>query len=237
MTKVALITGAAKGIGRGIALALAEDGFDVAIHFRSSVTEAEEAAAAARLFDVRAITLHADLGDQRQAENVVLETAKQLGGLDVLVNVVGNYHRAPIESFPVDQWHDMFNTNLHSTFYTCQAAFPWLRKSTAGRIINFGFAGAQHQVVSMHTTAYSIAKAGIVTLTKAIAEQEASNGITANVIAPGVIDTSISQPIDQIPMGRLGTISDIVSAVRYFVSPEASYVTGQCLEVAGGWKL
>lgn len=233
----ALITGAAAGMGRAIALALAADGHDVAIHYRSSQTAAEEVAEEARAFGVRAITIDADLTDPADARDAVERSVKSLGSLQILVNVVGNYHVAPVDLFPLDQWHDMFNSNLHASFYTCSAALPHLRANGVGRIVNFGFAGSQHQQARTLTTAYSIAKIGVTMLTKAIAEQEAINAITANVVAPGVIETSVSKPIDKIPMRRLGRVDEVVAAVRYFVSPEADYVTGQTIEVAGGWQL
>jgi 3-oxoacyl-[acyl-carrier protein] reductase len=237
LAQPALITGAAAGMGRAIALAVAADGHDVAIHYRSSQAAAEDVAEEARAFGVRALTINADLTVPAQALGAIERSVEALGGLQILVNVVGNYHVAPVDVFPFDQWHDMFNSNLHASFYTCSAALPHLRANGGGRIVNFGFAGSQHQKACTLTTAYSIAKIGVTMLTKAIAEQEAINSITANVVAPGVIETSVSKPIDKIPMRRLGRVNEVVAAVRYFLSPEADYVTGQTIEVAGGWQL
>jgi NAD(P)-dependent dehydrogenase (short-subunit alcohol dehydrogenase family) len=103
--------------------------------------------------------------------------------------------------------------------------------------VNIGYAGAQNLVARPSLTAYAIAKAGVVLLTKAIAKAEAVNGITANVVAPGVIETSETQPLREIPLGRVGRVGEVAAAVRWLVSPAADYVTGQVVEVAGGWNV
>jgi 3-oxoacyl-[acyl-carrier protein] reductase len=235
--KTALVTGSARGIGRGVALALAEAGFSVAIHYRSSGDEAEQTRLEAAAFGVKAVSLHADLTDPKQAEKLVLEAANQLGGLGVLVNNVGNYKKDALTEMPLEDWFEMFDTNLHSSFYTCRAAIPIMRSQKFGRIVNFGYAGATNLISRPRTTAYVIAKTGVTLMTKAIAATEIQYGITANVVAPGVIETSVSQPITDIPAARLGRIDEVSSAVMYFLSDQAQYVTGQTLEVAGAWNL
>ena len=235
--KTALVTGAAKGIGRGVALALAEAGYDLVIHCKSSRDQAEEVRLEAETFGVKAFVLQADVSDSNEARELVLESAKLLGSLGVLVNNVGNYAKGPLTEFPLEDWHEMFNTNLHSSYYTCRAAIPIMRAQRHGRIINLGFAGAGNLISRPNQTAYVIAKTGVTLLTKAIAKSEAEHGITANVIAPGVIENSISQPISEIPAGRLGQVSEISNAVLYFISERSPYITGQTLEVAGGWNL
>lgn len=235
--KTALVTGSARGIGRGVALDLAEAGFGVAIHYWSSVDEAEKTRLEAQSFGVQAVKLQADLTDSIQAEKLVLEAANQLGSLGVLVNNVGNYKKGALTEMPLEEWHEMFDTNLHSSFYTCRAAIPIMRSQQFGRIINFGYAGANNLISRPSTTAYVIAKTGVTLMTKAIAATEIQHGITANVIAPGVIETSISQPLEDIPAARPGRIDEVSGAVLYFLSDQAQYVTGQTLEVAGGWNL
>jgi 3-oxoacyl-[acyl-carrier protein] reductase len=235
--KSALVTGAARGIGRSVALSLAEAGYGIAIHYKTSVEEAEQTRLEARAFGVQAVTFQADLTDPIQAEKLVLEAAQKLGGLGVLINNVGNYKKDALTEMPLEDWHEMFDTNLHSSFYTCRAAIPIMRSQKFGRIINFGYAGANNLISRPRTTAYVIAKTGVTLMTKAIASSEIQHGITANVIAPGVIETSISQPLADIPAGRLGRIDEISSAISYFLSDQAQYVTGQTLEVAGGWNL
>jgi 3-oxoacyl-[acyl-carrier protein] reductase len=235
--KTALVTGSAKGIGRGIALELAKNGYDVAIHYKSSNSEAEIFKLELEALGVKAIALQADVTQHLEAETLVQDAALALDGLGVLVNNVGDYTRKPLSDLEIDEWHSMMDTNLNATFYTCRAAIPLMRNQKFGRIINIGFAGAQNLVSRASITPYAIAKTGVLLLTKAIAKSEAEHGITANVVAPGVIENSISQPIDQIPMKRLGTTLEVAQAVLFYLSESSTYITGQTLEVAGAWNL
>jgi NAD(P)-dependent dehydrogenase (short-subunit alcohol dehydrogenase family) len=233
----ALVTGSASGIGRGIALALAREGYDLAVHYRRSAAQAASTKAEIESLGVRAITLHADLTARVAAAALVQEAHDELGSLAVLVNNVGNYVYRPLDELSFEEWDDVFATNLDATFATCRAAIPLMRAAGGGRIVNIGYAGAENLVARPNMTAYAIAKTGVVLLTKAIARAEAANGITANVVAPGVIENSATKPLGEIPARREGRIEEVAAAVRYFVSPEAGYVTGQVLEVAGGWNL
>ncbi len=233
----ALVTGSASGIGRAITLALAREGFDVAVHYRTSHAEAEATRTEAEALGVRTVLLQADVTDREAATALVEEAHRELGGLRVLVNNVGSYVHTPLEELTFEEWDDVLATNLEATFTTCRAVVPLLREAGGGRIVNLGYAGAQDLVARPNLVAYAIAKTGITLLTKAIARAEAANGITANVVAPGVIESSRTLPLREIPMGRPGRVEEVASAVLYFVSPEAAYVTGQVLEVAGGWNL
>jgi 3-oxoacyl-[acyl-carrier protein] reductase len=233
----ALVTGSATGIGRGIALALAVAGYDVAVHYRHSAAEAEATRAEIEALGARGVTLQADVTDSDAAAALVEQAHAAFGSLAVLVNNVGNYVYRPLDELSLEEWDDVFATNLDATFATCRAAIPLMRAAGGGRIVNLGYAGAQNLVARPNMTAYAIAKTGVVLLTKAIARAEAANGITANVVAPGVIENSATKPLGEIPAGREGRIDEVVAAALYFASPQAGYVTGQVLEVAGGWNL
>ena len=237
MVKTALVTGAAKGIGRAIALKLASQGYDIAIHYRSSKDEAEAVRLEVEAFGVRTVALSADLRDATEVQKLVSSAAEALGGLGVLVNNVGNYVRKPFEDLAVEDWHEMLNSNLNAAFYTCHAALPVMRAQSYGRIVNLGLAGAQNLIARPQILPYTIAKTGLILLTKAIAQSEARHGITANIVAPGVIENSISKPVHMIPMARVGTLDELSDAVWHFVNPTSSYQTGQILEVAGGFNL
>lgn len=233
----ALVTGSARGIGRAIVLALAADGLDVAVHYRRSAREASEVTAAAAALGVRAVTLQADVTVEAEAHRLVDAAAEALGGLRVLVNNVGDYHRGPLAELDSATWHLMFASNLHATFYTCQHAVPIMRAAGGGRVINLGYSGAELLTARPGIVAYQIAKTGVLHYTKSLARSEARNGITANVLSPGVMENSVTQPMEEIPMGRTGTLDELVGAVRYLLSPPARYVTGVHIGVAGGWNL
>ena len=233
----ALVTGSARGIGRAIALALAAEGLDVAVHYRRSREGAHEVAAEAEALGVRAVALAADVTAEAEAQRLVDDAADALGGLRVLVNNVGDYHKGPLAELDAGTWHHMLASNLHATFYTCQRAVPIMRAAGGGRVVNLGYAGAELLKARPGIVAYQIAKTGVILYTKALARSEAAHGITANVVSPGVIETSVSLPVDEIPLGRTGSLEELVGAVLYFLSPPARYVTGVHLEVAGGWNL
>ncbi len=234
--RAALVTGSAKGIGKAVLLTLAEDGYDVAVHYRKSREEAERVAEEARGFGVRAITLQADVTKPDEARELVQEAHGTFGRLDALVNNVGDYHHGPLDELDAETWRYMLDSNLNSTFYTCQAAVPLMRVQGAGRIVNLGYAGAEHLVARPGIVAYSVAKTGVILYSKALAKTNAKHGITVNVVSPGVMDNSVTRP-KELPMGRTGQLAELVAAVRYFLSEEAAYTTGVTLEVAGGWNL
>jgi 3-oxoacyl-[acyl-carrier protein] reductase len=234
--RVALVTGSAKGIGRAIALCLAETDYAVAVHYRSSRAEAEEVVKLIRGKGGAAEGFQADLSDDVAARLLVQSVISTMGGLHVVINNVGNFAIGPLATYPTESWRDMFASNLDSTFAVCQSALVHMRAKHFGRIVNFGYAGTGQLAARPQSVAYTIAKTGVTLLTKAIALAEIANGITANVIAPGIIENSVGD-LPTVPAGRFGTYEDVCAAVRYFVSDEASYVTGQTLEVAGGWHL
>jgi len=235
MRRTALVTGSAKGIGKAILLALAREGFDVAVHYKNSELEAETTRQEAEALGVRSIKLQADVTRPEEAQRLVSAAASELGGLHVLVNNVGDYLKTPIEKCSPQEWQRMLDSNLNATFYVTQAAIPHMVRAGFGRVVNIGFAGAQNLLARPGITAYVIAKTGVILYSKALAKQLARQGITVNVVSPGIAENSISKPVEEIPMGRLADLEELARAVLFFV--REGYVTGQVIEVSGGWNL
>jgi NAD(P)-dependent dehydrogenase (short-subunit alcohol dehydrogenase family) len=236
--RTALVTGAARGIGRALAVALAREGCHVAVHYRDSEADAHETAARCREAGVQAVTLHADVTDPAQARRLVRDAHAAFADspLGVLVNNVGNYVHRPLLETTDAEWADMLGSNLTSTFATCQEAAGVMRAAGYGRIVNLGYAGARNVLARPGIVPYVIAKAGVLHLSRSLALVLAGSGVSVNVVSPGVIETSVSQPLRDIPAGRVGTVDELVDAALGFVRA-SDYVTGQELEVAGGWNL
>ncbi|THF88956.1 bifunctional dihydropteridine reductase/dihydrofolate reductase TmpR [Deinococcus sp. KSM4-11] len=232
------MTGAARGIGRALAVALAREGFHVAVHYRNSEQDAGETARLCRETGVQAVTLRADVTDPVQARQLVssAHAAFPESPLGVLVNNVGNYVHRPLLETTDAEWADMLGSNLTSTFATCQEAAGLMQAAGYGRIVNLGYAGARNILARPGIVPYVVAKAGVLHLSRALAVVLAGSGVSVNVVSPGVIETSVSQPLRDIPAGRLGTVQELVDAALGFVRA-SDYLTGQELEVAGGWNL
>ncbi|GHF40460.1 NAD(P)-dependent dehydrogenase (short-subunit alcohol dehydrogenase family) [Deinococcus metalli] len=236
--RTALVTGASRGIGRALAVALAREGCHVAVHYRSSAPDAEDTARQCQDAGVQAVTLRADVTDPVQARRLVQDAHAAFPGapLGVLVNNVGNYVHRPLLETTDAEWADMLGSNLTSTFATCQEAAGVMRAAGYGRIVNLGYAGARNILARPGIVPYVVAKAGVLHLSRALAVVLAGSGVSVNVVSPGVIETSVSQPLREIPAGRAGTVDELVDAALGFVRA-SDYLTGQELEVAGGWNL
>ena len=215
MSRVALVTGSARGIGRTILLALAEKGFDVAVHYRSSQAEAEETRQQAEKLGVRAIKLSADITQVAQAQGLIHQVVRQLGGLQVLVNNVGDYLKKPIEQVTPEEWHWILDSNLNAPFYLTQAALPYLSQTGYGRVVSLGFAGAQNLLARPGIVPYAIAKTGLIVYSKSLAKQVAAQGVTVNVVSPGVAENSVSKPLGEIPMRRMARLEEVARAVLF----------------------
>ena len=169
---------------------------------------------------------------------------KRFGQLDILVNNVGVFDWKAVVDSTLEEWHSVVASNLFSVFYTTKFSLPVMRQKRWGRIINLGAVGAERAFGQAKISAYSAAKAGLVAFSRAVALEEARNGITVNIVNPPVIDErdlSLEEAVKIIdarfPVGRPATGSDVAEAVKFFASEEASFVTGQVLNVSGGWML
>jgi glucose 1-dehydrogenase len=244
--RVALVTGANRGIGRGCALALARDGADVVINYRSHAGEAEEVAAEVRALGRQAVTVQGDVGKREHCAAIVHAAVEAFGRLDILVANAAWSVRKPFLELQPDEWQGVLDVTLGGVFHTAQAACrQMVSQGDGGSVIAIS---SVHAVLAFkNSVAYNTAKAGLNHMVKTIANELAQHGIRANVVEPGWIETpgelrfvtkeQINEASKQLPLGRIGTIDDIGAAVAYLASPQASYVTGSVLRVDGGFVL
>jgi len=241
--KFALVTGSSRGIGRGIALALAREGFNVAINYLTNEKAAAKVVTEILKLGRQSFSVQADVREFDSVKMLISQVEHKFGHIDVLVNNVGDFILKPLSQISVEDWRAMLDSNLNSTFYCCKIALEGMRRRGHGRIINIAVANASRIQAYKQVAAYTIAKTGVLILTKSLAVEEANNGITINAISPGFFDTgSMAQEVkkdtqDKIPMGRLGNSQDIANAVLYLISDEAEYVTGAEIVVSGGWGI
>ena len=237
--KTVLVTGAAKRLGRAIALAAAENGADVAITYRESAREARAVVGELARCGVEALAVRCDVTDEKSVREMVKEVARELGGIDVLVNNAANYQTAEFEKLTVAQWDAIFASNARGPFLVSREALPYLRRRK-GRIVNMGSLGGLRPW-STHAH-YCSSKAAVHMLTKVMAKALAPD-VAVNAVAPGMIDLGdpaaaafMKRMARQTPMRRNGTAAEIAAAVMFFASAP-KFITGQVLAVDGGLGL
>ena len=242
--RVALITGGSRGIGRGIALKLAQDGAKVAIVYRANKAAAQQTLHLLQAAGAECVAIETDITESGRAEDLVKTVADRFGRLDILVNNVGDFRWGALAESSLGDWQHIFSSNLMTVVYVTRAALPHIRKGRWGRIINMGAVGAERAFGQAKISAYAAAKAAVVALSRSLALEEAKNGITVNVVNPSSIDENeLTLPEARrlkdarFPIGRPPTVEDVSAAVSFFASEEAEYVTGQVLNVSGGWML
>jgi len=235
--KVALVTGAARRIGRSLALSLAEAGASVAITWRDSEPEAAQTVADLEALGVQALALRAELRDSAQVRAAVEAAATRFSRLDILVNNAGRFETAALESITVEQWDAMFETNTRAPFLAAQAAYPYL-KAAHGRIINIGSLGGLHPWPT-HAH-YCTSKAALHMLTRTMSKAWAPE-ISVNCVAPGmIVNGEVAEEFEHFarrtPMRRNGSADDVAAAVLFFATGP-HFITGQILSVDGGLGL
>ena len=242
--RVALITGGSRGIGRGIAVRLAQDGARVAIAYRSNKAAAQQTLLQLQASGIECVAVQTDITDASRAEQLLRTVADRFGRLDVVVNNVGDFRWGTLAESSLEDWQSIFSSNLMTVLYMSRAALPIMRKGRWGRIINLGAVGAERAFGQAKISAYAAAKAAVVALSRSLALEEAKNGITVNVVNPSSIDEKELTREEarrirdaRFPIGRPPTVEDVAAAVAFFASEEAEYVTGQVVNVSGGWML
>ena len=239
--KVALVTGGSRGIGRAIALKLAENGADVAINYAGNTAAAEEVKAAIEQMGRKALLIQCSVADTDGVQAMVNQVVKELGRLDILVNNAGITRDGLLMRMKEADWDDVMNTNLKGVYNCSKAVMRTMMKQNSGRIVNM--ASVVGEMGNAGQANYAAAKAGVIGFTKSLAKEVASRGITVNAIAPGFIATDMTSVLsdDQkaemartIPLGRAGQPEDVANAVLFLASEGAAYITGQVLNVDGG---
>jgi 3-oxoacyl-[acyl-carrier protein] reductase len=244
MARLALVTGAARGIGRAVALELARNGFDVAVNFNRSVEAAEALVKEIEALGVRTGAFQADVSDREQAEALFKKVREALGPVEVLVNNAGITRDTLLMRMKPEDWDAVLSANLNSAFYCTKEAIRDMAKARWGRIVTIS------SVVGLTGNAgqanYAASKAGLIGFTRSVAREYAARGITANAVAPGFIDTSMTEGLKedvkaaisaQIPAGHIGAPEDVARAVAFFAREESAYITGQVLAVDGGMTM
>ncbi|HDG8777188.1 TPA: 3-oxoacyl-[acyl-carrier-protein] reductase [Staphylococcus aureus] len=241
MTKSALVTGASRGIGRSIALQLAEEGYNVAVNYAGSKEKAEAVVEEIKAKGVDSFAIQANVADADEVKAMIKEVVSQFASLDVLVNNAGITRDNLLMRMKEQEWDDVIDTNLKGVFNCIQKATPQMLRQRSGAIINLSsVVGA---VGNPGQANYVATKAGVIGLTKSAARELASRGITVNAVAPGFIVSDMTdalsdelkeQMLTQIPLARFGQDTDIANTVAFLASDKAKYITGQTIHVNGG---
>lgn len=239
--RVALVTGASRGIGRAIAIRLASEGADIALNYRTDQGAAAEVAHAIEHVGSRCALVRGDVGLAGDAAGMIATCIAELGGIHMLVNNAGVSADMLTVRLSEEDWDRVLDTDLKGAFLTTKAALRPMMRQRWGRIINI--ASVVAYTGNAGQAGYASAKAGLVGLSKSVAREVATRGITVNVVAPGLVDTDMTHKLtdevrawmlNQVPMGRPGTVEDVAGVVAFLASDDAAYMTGQTMKVDGG---
>ena len=243
--RVALVTGGSRGLGLGMALALAHSGADIAIASRT-LSDLETAAALIEATGRKCLMIQSDIGDVTQVPIIIEQVTAKFGRLDILVNAAGINIRQPFDEFTPEDWDKLININLKSAFFLSQAAARVMRTQGGGKIINVG--SISFDLIIPNIALYAVSKNGLRGLTRALAVEYAKDNITANAIAPGrfwttMTDAVFSDPeryesaVAVLPMKRPGVPADLAGATLLLASDAGNYITGQTIFIDGGWSV
>ncbi len=216
----------------------------MSIAYRSNKVAAQQTLRQLQATGVDCVAVETDITDAGRCDQLIKTVADRFGRLDIIVNNVGDFRWGTLAESSLQDWQGIFTSNLLTVLYMCRAALPHMRKARWGRIINLGAVGAERAFGQAKISAYAAAKAAVVALSRSLALEEAKNGITVNVVNPSSIDENEltleeARKIHdaRFPIGRPPTVEDVAATVAFFASEEAEYVTGQVVNVSGGWML
>jgi NAD(P)-dependent dehydrogenase (short-subunit alcohol dehydrogenase family) len=232
--RVGLVTGSAKGVGRELLLSLARCGADVAVQYRTSPDAAADVAERAREHGVDATVVRADVTDPDDVDALFDAVEAELGTVDVLVNNVGAFAPRHWTDIDLDTWQTVMDTNLTATYLCTRRALPAMREAGFGRLVNVGYASSEKGLVSPKNFPYFAAKAGVLMFTRMVAADTQDVDVTANAVSPYVVENSDEFP-DQLPRGRPADFADMSQAMLFFLEEGSDYISGQNVEVSGGW--
>ena len=235
--KTAWVTGSARGIGRALAIALAQRGCRVAVHFRRSQTQAQKVAARVDAVGGESLLLQSDLVDPDQVRDNLETIRKEWRRLDILINNAGDYLRRPIERVTPEVFHRYSRGALEPAVNTSLLALPLIRKRHWGRIINLGYIFADRLVGNPNVAAYHVGKTGLLAFTYSLARRAAKWGITVNMLSPGMNENTVNRPRNPeefVPAGRLSKHRDLENAVMFLLRDESEMITGTHMKVSGG---
>ena len=241
MAKVAFITGATRGIGKQIAITFAQNGYDIAINYRTENDDLKNTKEEVEKYNVNFLAVQGDVSNFEDCERFTQEIIEKYGQIDVLVNNAGITKDTLIMRMKKEDFENVIDVNLVGTFNVTKNVIPHMIKAHSGRIVNIssvvGISGNAGQ------TNYAASKAGIIGFTKSLAKEVASRGILVNAVAPGFIQTQMTQVLKDetkeeiaktIPLKRMGTVQDVANVVKFLASEESSYITGQVIQIDGG---
>lgn len=233
-----LVTGGARRLGAELCKRCAKEGHSVVVHYNTSQQEAESVAADCRTYGVEAQTIQGDFSSQQGVDAFIKEYLSRFPDTDVVINNVGNYLIKGADDTSVDEWIDIFQTNLHAPFAISRALGPALKKNK-GVLINIGVNGLEAARADLNSTAYTLSKAGLLLLTKALAKQWAGDEVRVNMVSPGLLENAVDyeRVISKVPMKTATTLHEIANIVAFLLNPENHHLTGQNIESAGALGL
>lgn len=242
--KVAIVTGSSRGIGRAIALALAREGANIVVNCKENIQLADEVVNLIKGSNQNALRIQADVTDRYQVEEMVAKTLDKFGRIDILINNAGTFNDSIVRKMEGETWDEVIATNLTGVFNCTRAVINFMREQKSGKIVNIS--SVQGQIGTFGASNYSASKAGIIGFTKSVAKEVARSGINVNAISLGFINTGMLKRLPQemqdnilkqIPLGRFGEPEEVAQLVLFLVSDDSDYITGEVINMNGGFYM